>query len=194
MTKLEPYKGKSGSGVKKAVPLEKGDMTAILDLTIESSMKRLGRPANYPNDAAGLNNFIKKSIEFFEYVNQVNEDPDAEKRLIPDIEAWAVYMGVCRQTIFQYERRGGDWETTIAYFKNAIAAVKKQLAFHYKIPPMVSIFDLANNHGYVNTSEYKLTTPANEIRTTQTLENEIRAAGLIWDADAGEFIPDRGRT
>lgn len=187
---LEPYKGKSGRGVKKAEPLETGDMTAILDLTIKSSIKRSGHTAYYPADKEGYDNFVNRTIDYFEYLNTVNSDPNLERKLIPDIENWAVYMGVTRATIFNYERRGGEWADMIAYFKNAIAAVKKQLALNYKIPPMVAIFDLTNNHSYVNTSEFKLTTPETETRPRQSaLEDEIRAAGLVWDEEKAEFVP-----
>ena len=40
--------------------------------------------------------------------------------------------------------------------KNAIAACKKELAFHQQIPPVVFMFDACNNHSYTNTSEFKV--------------------------------------
>ena len=62
-----------------------------------------------------------------------------------------------RRTILTYEKqRGENWRNFIEQVKNAIAACKKELAFHQQIPPVVAMFDLTNNHSYVNTSEFKI--------------------------------------
>ena len=69
---------------------------------------------------------------------------------------------------------------------------KKQLALHGLIPSVMAVFDLANNHGYINTSEFKLTT--NDIsdktaRADYDLESRIEEAGLVWDNDLKEYVP-----
>ena len=188
---LVPYEGKkkktSGSGTKLCKPIETDDMTAILDMAIDVSTARAGRPAEYPNTTAGIENFINKTIDYFEYVNSINANPELERKLIPDIENWAMYLGVTRQTIWTYQQRGREWKDMIEYYKNVIAAVKKQLAMNYKIPPMVYVFDATNNHGYLNSSEFKMTVNKPETERNDSIDEQIRAAGLIWNDELGEF-------
>lgn len=191
-SKLVPYGKQSGKGMKVAEKIETDDMTAILDMAIEASTARVGRPAEYPYSRAGLDAFIDKTLEFFQYVNDINANPDLERKLIPDIESWGVFLGVTRQTIWAYEKRGGEWKATIEYYKNAIAAVKKQLALNYKIPPMVYVFDATNNHGYVNSNEFKLTQGKPETENKDNVDEQIRAAGLVWNEDLQEFEPMEG--
>ncbi len=55
---------------------------------------------------------------------------------------------------------------------------------------MWEIFNLTNNAGYLNTSEFKLiaqTTPEQE--KTALLETKLDENGLIWDEEAQEYIP-----
>lgn len=189
--KLVPYskKGKTGgSGTRLCKPLETDDMTAILDVAITVSKARGCKPAIYPATAAGLEAFKEQTINFFEYVDGVNRNPEIERKLIPDIESWALYLGISRQTLWEYQKRNGEWKTTIEYFKNAIAAIKKQLALCGKIPPMVFVFDSANNHGYVNTSEFKISTNEKTEETKQgNIDEQIRAAGLVWNEAKKQF-------
>ena len=192
-TDLIPYEGKkkktSGSGTKLCKPLETNDMTAILDMAIEQSTARMGRPAEYPHTKQGLESFIQKTIDYFEYVNAVNANPELEQKLIPDIENWAVYLGVTRVTIWSYQNRGGEWKSTIEYYKNVLGAIKKQLALNYKIPPMVYVFDATNNHNYVNSNEFKLTESKPETDRKGNIDEQIKAAGLIWNDTLQAFEP-----
>ena len=69
------------------------------------------------------------------------------------------------------------------------------MALHYKIPPMVFAFDMANNHGYINTSEFKVevaAVPTKEQEQRTALEAEIKENGLIWDENTQSFIEDKG--
>lgn len=182
---IKPYKNKG-----TCEPIATDDMTAILTLTIDASVQRLGRPSEYPNTTEGLQSFIDKTIDYFEYVNTVNANPDLERKLIPDIENWAVFLGVTRMTINTYEHRNPEWRDTIAYYKNAIASVKKQLALNYKIPPMVAVFDLVNNHNYVNSNEFKLTAQTTVEHDTNNLERQLLAKGLVWNDETKEFEPE----
>lgn len=193
---LVPYVGKkkktSGSGTKMCKPVETDDMTAILDMAITVSNKRLGRPANYSADKRGLDAFIGATIDYFEYVNTINANPDLKQKLIPDIESWGVFIGCTRMTINNYERRGQEWADVIAYYKNVIGAVKKQLALNYKIPPMVYVFDSVNNHHYYNSNEYRLTIDTAPDDDKSRNEDYIRQAadmGLVWDEKTGKYIP-----
>ncbi len=186
MSDVKPYKGAKA----KCLPVETDDMTAILDMTIEQSTTRLGRPCVYANDDAGLAEFTQKTVDFFKYVNEINQNADMERKLIPDIENWAVYLGITRNTLLNYEQRGVAWRDCIQFYKNAISAIKKQLAMTYKIPPMVYVFDATNNHGYVNSNEFKLTATQAPETATDALEREIMQRGLVWDEKTKEYKPE----
>lgn len=194
--KLVPYEGKkkktSGSGTKLCERIETDDMTAILDMAIDVSTARMGRPAEYPHTTEGLDRFINKTIDYFENVNSINANPELERKLIPDIESWAMFLGITRQTIWCYEKRGREWKDTIDYYKNCISAVKKQLAMNYKIPPMVYVFDATNNHGYVNSNEFKLTPSKPETEHKDNIDEQLKAAGLVWNEELQEFEPMEG--
>ena len=157
----------------QALPIETDDMTASLNIVISSIRKSGGRPCKYEADADGLERFREKTLEFFEYVNEINQNPEIENKIIPDIESWAVYLGTTRKTILDYARRSDEWQETIELYKNAIASVKKEMAFHYKVPPMFSVFDLANNHSYKNTSEFKIEAQAVEQKEAVRKPEEI---------------------
>lgn len=191
--KLVTYNGKKpGRGVKKCKPIETDDMTAILDLTVEAATRHMGRPAEYPNNRQGMDDFINTTIDFFEYVNSVNSNPNMERKLIPDIENWCAFLGISRMTLSHYHQRSGDWRDVIDYYKNSILAVKKQLAMSFKIPPVLLIFDAVNNHNYHNVNEFKLQTDdaINRDDGESQLEKDIRKAKLVWNEDTKEFEPE----
>ncbi len=196
MADLVAYEGKkkktSGSGTKMCKPLEVNDTTAILTMAIDVSISRTGRPAEYPFTKKGLDDFIQKTIDFFQYVNTVNSNPDIDRRLIPDIEAWAVFLGITRQTLWTYEKRGSEWRDVIEYYKGVIQATKKQLALNYKVPPAVFIFDSVNNHNYLNVSEYKMTQSTPAAETENNIDEQIKQAGLVWNEEQGTFEPLEG--
>lgn len=162
------------------LPLEENDLTAVLDMTVQSLKKHGCKAVKYDNTEQGLQAFTDRSIEFLEYVSRVNQDSNLDKKIIPDVEAWCVYMGFTRMTLSRYRSRGGEWAEVIDQVKAAIMAAKKQLALTYKIPPMVFVFDAVNNHGYVNSSEFKLTAKT-ETETKQMSADAIadRAAKLL---------------
>ena len=169
-------------------PIMTGDQTAALTLITDSLKRYGGMPYKYPPTEDGLKLFVERSEDFFDYVHHLNAREDIEKKLIPDVECWTVYLGIARNTLFEYENRGGAWKDTIAYIKNIINTSKKQLAMNFKVPPMLYMFDATNNHGYVNTSEFKLqaTTIINQ-NTDNELERELISSGLSWDDKQGDF-------
>lgn len=174
-------------------PIKTGDMTASLNLIIESVVKYHGRQCKYPPTSKGLDDFVQKSIDFFDYCNEVNADPELEKKLIPDVESWALYLGTTRTTIFEYEKRGGEWSEAIAFFKNAIGSAKKQMALNGKIPPVLYIFDSTNNHGYVNAAEFKMEAKTTVQTSEQTqLERELVDNNLAWNEETHSFEPITG--
>lgn len=173
---LKQYKN-SKSG--RCLPLETNDLTAILNMAIEQSVARKGRPCAYPDNEMGLEIFSQKTIDYFEYINNINQNPDIENKLIPDIENWALFLGITRNSILNYEQRGKEWADTIAYYKNAIASIKKQLSLNYKVPPVIAMFDLVNNHGYVNSSEFKLIQDENEGKRKRVRTEDLPTFEII---------------
>ena len=136
-------------------PGKAADLEAILDISIGQIEKRKqGRPAAYPNTDDGLIQFFEDTRKYFEYIKDANSVN--EEKLIPDIEGWYSFLGVTKQTVLNYERRSPVWKEAIEYIKQNILAAKKQLAFRFKIPPVVYLNDVSNNHGYLNTSEFRL--------------------------------------
>lgn len=139
----------------KDIQILPGDLEAILEMSINSV--KLGRPAKFSETRQGLEDFKQSSIDYLEYVREINNNPDNEHHLIPDIESWATYLGTTRATILVYEKqRSDEWKEFIQLMKGAITAAKKQLAFRQRIPTVLAIFDLVSNSGYINASEFKL--------------------------------------
>lgn len=154
-----------------ARPGDMADLGALIDVSIEQIGKReVGRPPVYSNDEEGLKEFLEATRQYFEYIRDANAVN--EEKLIPDIEGWSIFIGVTRQTISTYVRRGEGWEEAINYIKDSILAAKKQLAFRFKIPPVVYLNDVSNNHGYLNTSEFKITAEAGKVGQMPLLSKE----------------------
>lgn len=181
---IKPYRNKG-----TCEPLETDDMTAIVGMVLDVAKKKRGRVSEYPDTPEGMERFIDTTIAFFEYVNAINSNPDMERKLIPDIENWAMYMGVTRVTLLTYEKRGTEWGQMIGFYKNAIAAVKKQLAMNYKIPPMVYVFDATNNHGYVNSNEFRLSVPTEDKRGVTVDPETIAAKYGLEDRETPPTAP-----
>lgn len=168
------------------------DLEGVSNLIITSIKNLGGRPSEFPDTQQGLEMFRQKSIEFFEHVAAVNEKSGLERAIIPDIELWASWLGVTRQTIFNYEsRRGTEWRETIQMIKNMIASYKKQMGLTYKVPPMILAFDFCNNHGYHNTSEFKITAEQGTAEDKQriAIDEELKQSGLRWNEDTQSFEP-----
>lgn len=162
--------GESTPSLKKAATATNGtEIAATLNASIRAFKQGI---VAYEDSQEGLERFRKDSENYLTYVQATNESAAQNNTggAIPDIEAWAAHLGITRMTISRYERRGGDWETTIANMKGIITACKKQLALAGKMPPVLAIFDLTNNSGYINASEFKLTTEAPKESKQITLE------------------------
>lgn len=111
----------------------------------------------YPNDDTGYEAFRLNSISYLEYVQQVNASGNLKKQIIPDIEGWTNYIGITRDKLrYMRKSRSEKWVNLIDQMKNGISACKKQLALTGQISPVMAIFDLSNNHDYVNASEFKI--------------------------------------
>lgn len=159
-----------GNRVKlKDVQIMPDDLNSVLDMSIRSI--KLGRPAKFPDTEQGLQDFKEASIDYLQYVRETNNSPENENHLVPDIESWATFLGTTRKTIAEYERnRSSEWQEFIGLIKGSITACKKQLAFRQKIPTVLALFDLTNNSGYVNSSEFRL--QAEPLQTNKALTAE----------------------
>lgn len=186
---LTSYKGKpAGRGVKKCMPRTAGDLTASMDLILSSIATHKATPFKYPPTAAGLETFKLNCTDFFRYVAELNANEELETKLIPDIESLCLYIGIDRHTLMNYEARGGTWGETVRYFKNCLVTAKKQLALNYKIPPVLEIFDLKCNHGYIEpTAGNNEGIEGDNCNRTEELTT---AAGLIFDPVKGEFVAE----
>lgn len=164
-------------------------LEAVLNMTIESLKQ--GRPPAYSDTEQGLEEFKQTTIDYFQYVKDTNANPDIEKMLVPDIEALCTFLGITRATLLTYEKqRGSSWQDFIKQTKNAIAACKKELAFHQQIPPVIAMFDLTNNHSYVNSSEFRIEPISDKASERHlSLEEQIQQAGLVWNDEKGEYVP-----
>lgn len=149
------------------------NVAAVTNILLETI--KVGRPAIYPETKQGLEEFKKATIAYLEHVQRINES-QIKKKVMVDIESWACYLGTTRATICSYERtRGEPWKQFIGLVKNGIAAVKKEVAFHGQIQPMIAVFDLANNHSYKNTSEFKIEAGPKEPKPREITMEELQA-------------------
>lgn len=173
-------RGESTPSLKKTATATNGtEIAATLNASIRAFKQGI---VAYEDSQEGLERFRKDSENYLTYVQATNESAAKNNAggggAIPDVEAWAAHLGITRMTISRYERRGGDWETTIANMKGIITACKKQLAFTGKMPPVLAIFDLTNNSDYVNASEFRLsaeTAPEAKQITAEEWEKVIDA-------------------
>lgn len=156
------------------------DIEAVQEIGIRAIRRGIFR---YENTSEGLNDFKDRSLEYLAYVHDVNV-VGSGKTLVPDIESWAAYCGISRVAIHKYEHgRGAEWVEFIQYMRNIIASFKKQLLFNGQIPQVIGIFDMTNNHGYINSSEFKF--------ENKSVTSEVRSAESIFEElgiDAEEKI------
>lgn len=157
----------------ECLPMECDDLTAVIDIGLKAVKNK--HLQKYTDDEEGYNRFVKESQKYLEYVKQVNNN-GTEKKLIIDIESWCVSLGITRETLRKYSNRSEEWKEFIDLFKEVILSGKKQLAMTYKIPPMVYMFDVTNNHGYHNTSEFHLQAETVEPKQMATREELIEQA------------------
>lgn len=147
------------------LPIDSNEMVTILEFSKLVS-KRNGRPPAFESKEE-----LQEAIEgYWDYLIKANKGGNA---LIPDVEGLGTFIGVCRDTLNEWERSNyKGFSDAVKSAKNAIAACKKQLALHGKIPPIVFATDFNNNHGYTQKQEVVLT-PTNPLGEQKDIE-EIR--------------------
>ncbi len=89
---------------------------------------------------ADIGDCKKRIGEYFDIY--LVENPDE----VADIESLADFLGSTREGLFSLEK--GEYGNELRKARNRIAKIKKQLAFHGRLPSAVLSFDLKNNHGY----------------------------------------------
>jgi hypothetical protein len=137
---------------KGLIPVNGEETRALMEV-----MKRQFLPGseNKHKKYEKLEDFKNALITYFDYIADSNENG---ADLIPDIEGFCCFAGICRDTLNDWERsRPGEYSDTIKDFKNAVASYKKQLALKGKIPPIVFATDFNNNHGYTQKQEINIT-------------------------------------
>lgn len=160
-----------GKGEGYAITEGTDDLTALVNLGLQSLKRGVAR---YPNTQEGLEALRQGILGYFQYINDHNQSTD-EKPVFPDVEGLCMFLRITRKTLSTYEARGGEWGELIGNAKTVITAVKKQLADTFRIPPILAIFDLCNNAGYVNSSEFRLSPEAPKDDTVPRIsEKELK--------------------
>lgn len=171
-------------------PGQMADLSALLKVSVEQISKRCraGEP-HYSNTPQGLQDLMQATQQYFQYI--IDANGENEEKLVPDIEGWCMFLGITRQTMLNYARRGELWAESIAYIKDAILAAKKQLAFRFKIPAVVYLNDVSNNHNYFNTSEFRLTTQ--QVTGEDTLKPTCAPEEIVIRRKVMEKLEEEGR-
>lgn len=100
---------------------------------------------------------LQEGIE--RYIDYIETQNAAGVALIPDVEGLALFLGVSRSTLYDWQNaRPGEFSDTLKRTLNAIAATKKQLGLQGKIPALVLALDMNNNHGYTQQQNIEITT------------------------------------
>lgn len=141
---------------------------------------KAGRPPKYSDDEIGLEQFKQDTLEYFEDVYKVNNSLDADQKpVVINIESWVTGLGLTRETLMKYHRRGGSWGEFIDFVKEVILSCKLQRYQTGQVPPVTAIFDLCNNHGFYSTSEYKRLDMNKPDNTVQTIEYPVLLSGKL---------------
>ena len=142
---------------KDYLPVCASEEDAIISVIIDRF--RPGKTAYRKYES--LADFKTVIVDYFEYIKSNNAQGS---KLIPDITGFALYAGIDRTTLYDWEtRRPGEYTETIRMLKNAIAAYKTQLAFQNKIPSIVFISSMNNDHNWTTNTKLEITTPSNPL-------------------------------
>lgn len=88
------------------------------------------------------------------YWDWIQKSSDAGKTIIPDIEGLAAFLRVARSTLIGWKsgKTNTEFIPVLERFYNDVAYIKKQLGMRNKIPTLVYLNDMQNNHGYVSST------------------------------------------
>lgn len=136
-------------------PIEPGQTAALAEIfrrgvfgeTVTEQGEKIRNKGGQPKKYESIESFQDVIDEYLDYIEGKAAEGVA---LIPDIEGFCSFAGICRDSLNDWERsRPGEYSDMIKRLKNCIAAWKKQLALSGKIPPIVFATDFNNNHGYI---------------------------------------------
>ena len=172
--------------------LEPDDMQAISAMAITALERHKGRQGvkRYGDTPEDIDSFLEDCISYFEMLKTCNEDKEPEKMLYPSVETLCLHLGISRTSLFRYAQRSEAWSEAVDVARNAIAAARVELATHFKIPPLIHLFDLCNNHPhYHNTSEFRLNTEQTPREETPKIDTHQLTA-LIEDTATTPQLPE----
>ena len=150
MGELVKYKRKG-----ECLKLEQNDLQGICQFAIQSLQRHGGRNAKYADTEAERQRFMNDCIGYFECLYDSNTGKEQDQMLIPSVEGLCLFLGISRTTLFHYCNRSHEWKETVNMARNAIATARTELASHFKLPPLLHLFDMVNNHPqYYNTSQF----------------------------------------
>lgn len=130
------------------------DVQAVTGIVAANVKKYNGiTKAKYESTLEGLEKFKKATESYFDAIKMANEKDDG-KTVFVDVEGWCTSVGISRETLSNYMKRGKEWEDYIKFIKDNILHAKKQFALSGRANPIVSIFDITNNFGYYSTNEF----------------------------------------
>lgn len=187
--KILDYSGMKQASGNYELMTNSDDISALLAIGIKAVS---GNISKYPQTEEGLRSFKDGIADFFRYIDRKNSELngiEGASRLVPDIEGMCSYLHISKQTFYNYKARGGEWKDVADMALITIAAVKKQLSFSYKIPPMLAVFDLCNNHNYLNTSQFIIKAENSAEQQEEKIIDQLEANNLVWDEKTGEYIP-----
>lgn len=154
---------------KPPVMADKNEISALNRLAVESLRHST---AKYEDSPQGLEIFRKRVLEYFDYIDETNADcEDGKPLLFADIESLCCFCGISRNTLIKYGYRENEWGEFVARLKDVIVSSKKTLALKNKLSAVMTMFDLTNNSGYLNSSEFHLSTgqPTDEEKIVSAL-------------------------
>ena len=161
------------------------DLNAITKMGIEA-LKTYNphKPPKYENTPEGLDLFKNRTMDYLQYIDEVNSSEDMSKKVVLDIEGWCSYLQITRKTLHMYYHdRGNEWKDFIDYFKTIITAYKKQLAFSNKTPSIFAIFDLVNGSAedgfYRNTNSIEVRTNTSESNIYPLPSERLERLGIL---------------
>ena len=173
---------------------ENGDLLAVAEIARAAVANwKPGQGEKYPNNEEGLQMFRAAVASYIDHVITVNSSADMPHKLQLDVEGMCCYTGISRFTLKKYLARGGDWAEFINLAKQAILSWKMQAGASYRVPPVLQIFDLCNNYGFVNSAEFKLNNADQDEseKERQQLETELVKQLANGEGAAGNSIlPD----
>lgn len=170
----------------EVVPGECDDLQAVVDMSLQSvrsARARKGQEPKYTPDESGLDGFLERCEGYFQRIAEVNAERTSKHALIADIEGLCSWLGITRRTLRRYRERGEKWLYAVDMVELNILACKKQMMLSGQMPPVVGIFDLCNNHGYVSTNQFTLnaeplTVIENADERQRRLADKYRVSGI----------------